>query len=433
MANTSISKSGPVDISALMNMLHTSSSSIPDICTNININPFCLRRPVIYPTLYDIEDKERLEARLGFGFGPASAGSPGYSTPKALLEAIKAETDWWVAAPNSICRIGDFRGYRHDAPQFVYSEGDISFDDDIDTHQFFQQAIIADANETLKWYDIYNPNQLPEGGAYPCLAVFGADGECIGWKTAASKWGSNPAPTLKWAISDGITLQENVEYTYLVCAATASRVSFTSTAPANVKFFPIPCRPHNVTQGKATYTTMIQGVKVRLTGVVGDTRIYANDSCLFLNASDYAGLESMTGANQRLNVGTSGLLALLVEIENTGAVSRDTTYIAINTAPSLAGASSREVPSIIAVNTNSDYGHIELGAELNLASSPITLAPHGKIRLALMLDSLLASVNGGTPKTLEQGLEGNVQLGFEWNAVASTNIYMNPNLLRVTT
>ena len=426
-----IPKDGPVSVRNVMDVLATDITSVVRLCSNAtkNINIFSTRRPIVHPSLGGLTDAERMAANLGFTMNQ-------YSTPAELYSALQAGTAWSAPFPDGTypgqpCRLGDFRGYDHDARPFVPAEGDIALDDGNPSHLFFGQRVIQSTDD-IGW------TQMAQvASAYPCLVIFNSKGALLGWKTAAKAWGEGGADIPLSVIDDAI-INKEVDYTYMLCCSGACKTSFMSTTAAR-KFFAIPSR--EPLYGSLRYSAQLADLQFKVGGLLGGTVIKADSNVVFTGADRYAGFALVDGSSEYLEVGFGGELAMLVDIVNeSDSVTRRLSSLAVTIGNNLLGSPSEAVPQVFPA-TKKGLSMIDgttavtLGAQRTLWTNPIEIGPGETVSVALYLPTLLTTRGFGTSAARPASpVKGSGQLGFKWGSTTSANVQSGHNvILRFTT
>ncbi|MBJ2188196.1 MAG: hypothetical protein JFR41_06185 [Muribaculaceae bacterium] len=426
-----IPKDGPVSVRNVMDVLATDITSVVRLCSNAtkNINIFSTRRPIVHPSLGGLTDAERMAANLGFTMNQ-------YSTPAELYSALQAGTAWSAPFPDGTypgqpCRLGDFRGYDHDARPFVPAEGDIALDDGNPSHLFFGQRVIQSTDD-IGW------TQMAQvASAYPCLVIFNSKGALLGWKTAAKAWGEGGADIPLSVIDDAI-INKEVDYTYMLCCSGACKTSFMSTTAAR-KFFAIPSR--EPLYGSLRYSAQLADLQFKVVGLLGGTVIKADSNVVFTGADRYAGFALVDGSSEYLEVGFGGELAMLVDIVNeSDSVTRRLSSLAVTIGNNLLGSPSEAVPQVFPA-TKKGLSMIDgttavtLGAQRTLWTNPIEIGPGETVSVALYLPTLLTTRGFGTSAARPASpVKGSGQLGFKWGSTTSANVQSGHNvILRFTT
>ena len=412
---------GPISVSAVQSVLGAADNSIASLCQSSNINLWALRRPIVSSKLYNITDSDRKSANYGFVIN-------GYSSALSLYNALNNGTAWKAILPNGTyptqpCRLGDFRGYAHNAKQFVSVPSAISLNDDMDSYLFFGSMLVT-PDDGLYWYQMSGIASY-----YPCVVLLNSDGTVKSWKTATKPFGAGAdyAITVK-AGAEGITFNTFVttKYTYMLCAASAMRSSFTATAPTTA-FKPIPASPNLI--GTMNYTKFIGHLKVTFLGVLGGTNasIFAeySDSATtrtfkFLDASLYAGMTTETGGTARVNVGSPAKIAMLVKIENTATSgTASATYRKLH-ATNTSNVDKSVVASVYNVDSVSTQLEISLGTRI----------PQGQAMQIPYGTSKHFVIYGGFNE-LETATEDEFTMLLEWKDKGYANVHITPNPLRV--
>ncbi len=426
-----IPKDGPVSVRNVMDVLATDITSVVRLCSNAtkNINIFSTRRPIVHPSLGGLTDAERMAANLGFTMNQ-------YSTPAELYSALQAGTAWSAPFPDGTypgqpCRLGDFRGYDHDARPFVPAEGDIALDDGNPSHLFFGQRVIQSTDD-IGW------TQMAQvASAYPCLVIFNSKGALLGWKTAAKAWGEGGAD-IPLSVIDDTIINKEVDYTYMLCCSGACKTSFMSTTAAR-KFFAIPSR--EPLYGSLRYSAQLADLQFKVVGLLGGTVIKADSNVVFTGAGRYAGFALADGSSEYLEVGFGGELAMLVDIVNESkSVTRRLSSLAVTIGNNLLGSPSEAVPQVFPA-TRKGLSMIDgttavtLGAQRTLWANPIEIGPGETVSVALYLPALLTTRGVGTSAARPASpVKGSGLLGFKWGSTTSTNVQSGHNvMLRFTT
>lgn len=425
-----IPKDGPVSVRNVMDVLATDITSVVRLCSNAtkNINIFSTRRPIVHPSLGGLTDAERMAANLGFTMNQ-------YNLPAELYSALQAGTAWSAPFPDGTypgqpCRLGDFRGYDHDARPFVPAEGDIALDDGNPSHLFFGQRVIQSTDD-IGW------TQMAQvASAYPCLVIFNSKGELAGWKTAAKAWGEGGAD-IPLSVNDDTIIRKEVDYTYMLCCSGACKTNFMSTTAAR-KFFAIPSR--EPLYGSLRYSALLADLQFKVVGLLGGTVIKGDSDVVFKGAGRYAGFESMGDSSEYLNVGITGELAMLVDIVNKSeSVTRRLSSLSVTIGNNLLGSPSEAVPQVFPATRNGfelidGTTGVTLGAQRTLWANPIEIGPGKTVSVALYLPALLTTRGLGTNSTPPKGAASATGLlGFKWGSTSSTNVQAVRNaLLRFT-
>lgn len=421
-----IPKDGPVSVRNVMDVLGTDITSVVRLCSNAtkNINIFSTRRPIVHPSLGGLTDVERMAANLGFTMNQ-------YSTPAELYSALQAGTAWSAPFPNGTypgqpCRLGDFRGYDHDARPFVPAEGDIALDDGNPSHLFFGQRVIQSTDD-IGW------TQMAQvASAYPCLVIFNSKGALLGWKTAAKTWGEGGAD-IPLSVIDDTIINKEVDYTYMLCCSGARKTLFMSSTAAR-KFFAIPSR--EPLYGSLRYSAQLADLQLDVVGLLGGTAIKGDSDVVFRGAGRYAGFDSVGGSSEYLEVGFGGELAMLVDIVNeSDSVTRRLTSLAVTIGNNLLGSPSEAVPQVFpATRTGLELTDgttwVTLGAQRTLWANPIEIGPGETVSVALYLPALLTTSGLGTPVAQPKDpISAAGQLGFKWGSTTSTNVQAVRNVM----
>lgn len=146
----------PVSIDDVKSVLGESSNDLATLCKSANINMFSRYKPVSYPKLFDVTDAERKS--IGHGISPASKASTSLSG--ALIKEV-AQLNWSYTKPSggssSPYRLGDFKGYYHDAVPVVQCVYDGGFSHAISNSNTFKIHFDIDPGEStynLQGYDL---------------------------------------------------------------------------------------------------------------------------------------------------------------------------------------------------------------------------------------------------------------------------------------
>lgn len=412
---------GPISVSAVQSVLGVTDNSIAALCQSSNINLWALRRPIVHTALYNLTDAQRKAANFGFSL-------PQFSLPTALLTALGDGSAWSAKLPNGTyptqpCRLGDFRGYAHNAKQFVEAPSVVSLNDDTDSYLFFSAMNVTPADGLL-WTQMFNLAAM-----YPCVVLFNEDGTVKSWKTADGTFSSltDHTVTVK-AGTEGITFNDlfTTKYRFMMCAASAKRTSFTASAPTTY-FRAIPANPALV--GVLNYTKYIGHLKVTFLGVLGGSSAakfaeYSDTATertfTFLDASLYAGMTTEDGGTARINVGSPAKIAMLVKIENTATSgTASSTYRKLH-ATNTSNVDKSVVASVYNVDSVSTQLEISLGTRIP-QGQPMQI-PHGTSKYFV--------IYGGFAE-LETAEQDEFTLELEWKDKGYANVHITPNPLRV--
>lgn len=431
MANsTTISKTGAVAVSDIQAVLGVTAPGIVALCSSAKINKWSLCKPMKHPTLHDITDAERKEGNFGFSFGSQIADQPGYSSLVSLKQAIEEGTAWKYLPPNGDraggapglwqpCRMGDWRGYDHEAKQFVKHPGDIGFNPDRREYIFLgEKSVLPVAG--LRWTDMSAIN-----GKYLCVAVLDMSSPTplVGYKTSGTAFGATePDVTLKVNTGDAdLTLTANKEYEYLLCACSVMKTSFMAVVSGNPRFFPIPAEPDLT--GILKYSPTIEYLKFSVVGVAGDQLVEGGMMMAFDDPKQYA-FATVDETPKYLGVGTAGRIALLIKVENTDTSAHETSSVSVLAAPTLAAESQQsEAPQIFAVEAESDSVPV-LGNEVD----KIAVGASSSAMFVLYCDTLLRTADSGSAVgSVPAGTSAFVTFTIGWNSAAqsmNTSIYV---------
>lgn len=432
MANpTTISKTGAVAVSDIQAVLGVTASGVVALCSSAKINKWSLCKPMKHRTLHDITDAQRKEGNFGFSFGQSDgAEGSGYSSPVSLKQAIEAGTAWAYIPPNGDyaggapglwqpCRLGDFRGYDHEAKQFVKHPGDIGFNPDSQEYIFLgEKSALPVAG--LRWTDMSAIN-----GKYLCVAVLDMSSQdpLVGYKTSGTAFGTTePDVTLKVNTGDAdLTLTANKEYEYLLCACSVMKTSFMAVVSGNPRFFPIPAEPDLT--GILKYSPTIEYLNFSVVGVAGDQLVEGGMMMAFDDPKQYA-FAKVGETPKYLSVGTAGRIALLIKVENTDTSAHETSSVSVLAQPTLMSASQQsEAPQIFAVEAESDTIPV-LGNEID----KITVGASSSAMFVIYCDTLLRTGDSGTAVgAITAGTSAFVTFTIAWNSAAqsmNTSIYV---------
>lgn len=416
MAHTSTSIYNEVSVSDVRAVLGESARSVIDLCRSSRINMWSLCKPVIHQTPHDITDAQRAEASYGFEI-------KSYNTPGELLDALTAGTAWRYARPDGRyagglrsawqpCRLRDFAGYDHAAEPFAVSPGDIALNPDKMSYKFFAAQTVSSG---LSWYDIG-----AYASSYPCVAVFDHTGALVGWKTASSMFapkmiveGEIPDRTVTLTVNRSgadLTLTPSARYTYLMCAASSRKTSFTGVASANTVFRPIPADP--ALTGALRYSTTIDYLAFSIAGVLGNTAVDNGSVCKFRDpvAANFIGPVGDTAAY--LGLGNSGYLVLLLRIDNSDTLPHSQTFVRVRASQTLAGGTNQtEVPEIYSVEQQAD-GSSRLTSHTMTA---VTIPAKSTAYYALSLPYLMRQgADGIAVAVLPEGAIGSPIITLNW-------------------
>lgn len=412
----------PISVSDVQAVLGVDTSSIVSLCSSPKINKWSLRKPVVHSTIAAITDDQLKEANFGFSFGN-NLGMP-YSTPEALLADLKENKGWAYNAPNGNyasgnanvwqpCRIGDFRGYNHYAKPFIVGPGPIALDAVSQSYTFFARLeVITD----LSWSTMKGVQ-----GRYPCVVVFNSQGTAVGWKTSASPYGSVGTKTVTIKVSGtgaDFTMQNNAQYTYMMCTASAPRTSFTGSYASNTNFLPIPADPNLYDILK--YTVNPTNISVKVVGLIAnDLVVNAGLTMPYVDPKPFMGpitvdADTEIGVVPYLGVGSSGRIGLIVEITNSGSTMASTSYIRVNATRTLNSTNSQtERPTIYLVNSlDTANGKVSLG---EYEQQQLYIPSGGMGRYVLYLPYLLAMNDSGVATTLSVGAKASPIITMTWN------------------
>lgn len=419
MAHTATHITAPVTISDVRAVLGLSTATgLLGLCRSSRINRWSLRKPVIASALHDLSDTQLAAASFGFTINT-------YPTPAELLAALAAGTAWDYTPPDGRysggiptawqpCRLGDWRGYNHAAEPFIVSPGDISFNPDRYTYRFFAAETVTAG---LSWRDMEAIAHY-----YPCVAVLDNTGATVGWKTASAPFGAKAiieggeaaARTVTLTANRSgadLTLRAGEQYTYIMCAASTRKTSFTAAADASTTFRPIPAEP--ALSGHLTYSQIIDYLTFTIAGVLGGTPVTGGSRYAFADpyARGYIGPIADTAAY--LGLGDSGQLALLVRIDNSDTVSHTTTYARVHASRTLvADTPAAEKPQIFLASAPDTDGL----RTLTSYTIPSINIPARSTAYYAMYCTYLMSINAdGIADRIPDGALASPIMTLEWN------------------
>lgn len=308
----------PVNVSDVRQVLNVAAKSFSALHQSTAINQYSPRKPIAHPqTFGPLTDAQVYECNCGFRIND-------YTTPKALLSALKAGTAWKYTPPRGYhggagreaepWRLGDFAGYEHACRPWMNGDGTIELTATANKYTFSFGAEVITPVHVLQWRKCASLCEC-----YPCVCVFDADGDLVAYKTSDKKLGEvDSAVTIAIGTDVRLPVGTNKDYTYLKCICTTKATTATAIFTGDTRFRGVPMdnEPYGVMKFSATTKIYIHLVGVR------HSVIAEGDDTLFISASPYTGVVEDGSAPMYFGVGNNGQLALMFEIEN----STDTPY-----------------------------------------------------------------------------------------------------------
>lgn len=308
----------PVNVSDVRRVLNVAAKSFSALSQSTAINQYSPRKPIAHPqTFGPLSDAQVFERNCGFRIYD-------YTTPKALMSALKAGAAWKYTPPRGYhgsavresepWRLGDFAGYEHACRPWMNGDGDIELTATANAHNFSYGGDVVTPVHVLPWRQCASLREC-----YPCLCVFDADGDLVAYKTSDKKLGENDSVVmLKIGTDVRPPIGTDKTYTYMKCVCTTKATTATAIFTGDTRFRGVPMddAPYGDIHYSATTRIYITLVGVR------HSVISEGDSTPFMSAAPYSGVVSEDTAPKYFGVGSDGQLALMFEIEN----ATDTTY-----------------------------------------------------------------------------------------------------------
>lgn len=387
----------PISVSKLQLTLGTTASDVVALCRSAKINIWSLCKPVVHSTIADITDGQRAEANYGFEINS-------YATPAALIQALNLSTAWRYVRPSGDyadgdsslwqpCRLGDFRGYNHDAPPFLQSPGDISLNPDRSNYSFFGTYAISTG--TIAWNKMRLLADL-----YPCLVVLRSDSSIsggyrmIGWKSADRTFGEGGGMITLYG--DGgpdsdTALAINTDYVYLLCGSTRKQNYLKGTVSLG-HVTALPALP--ALTGKIRRSDTIDYLNLTVIGIVS-AALEANKTFTFTDPSEYSGIAMAGSQGASLDASPDGHIGMLIRIDNTDTEEHVATQLVVRASQTLSSDSATLLNStIFAVGMSATMGSTTR-APLKDTLSEVRIPAAGSIIVALYAPALLFRTASG--------------------------------------
>jgi len=393
-----IPEKGPVSVSTVKRELGATTNSVAELCRHQRINQWSLCKPVAHATVGDITDAQRAEADYGFVLNS-------YAAPYELRQALLGGTAWRYAPPSGDyaggdsarwqpCRLGDFRGYRHDAEPFLKGRQSISLNPDKTHHTFFAEYSLGTG--TLSWKNMHTI-----ADKYPCLVILRPDSSYTGgfrvhgWKSAAKKFADGGGTIDLYADggTDGDTaLAMNIDYTYLLCASIRQQLRFDGSISLG-RITALPGDP--ALTGIVRRSNKIDYLSTTILGIVSTTPTTGN-RLIFTDPSEYSGLSMIDGEPKSLDVSPDGHIAILVRIDNTDQEAHSATQLKLHASQTLSSTSEVSLnATVFAVSGALGTGKT-WSAVMQSQLSEVIVPANSSVTVALYAPSLMyRTVSGG--------------------------------------
>lgn len=308
----------PVNVSDVRQVLNVAVKTFSALHQHTAINKYSPRKPIAHPqTFGPLTDAQIYESDSGFVVNS-------YTTPKALLSALKAGTAWKYTPPTGFrgntvrpaqpWRLGDFADYEHACRQWMNGDGTIELTATANKYTFSFGAEVITPIHVLNWR-----NNASYRECYPCVCVFDAECDLVAYKTSDKKLGEvDSAVTIAIGTDVRLPVGTNKDYTYMKCVCTTKATTATAIFTGDTRFRGVPMDDAPFGDMKFSATTKIY---IHLVGVRHSV-IAEGDDSLFMSAAPYTGVIEDGSAPMYFGVSNNGQLALMFEIEN----STDTPY-----------------------------------------------------------------------------------------------------------
>lgn len=374
-------------ITQAANLLGENTHSLKALCTSSKINKWSVRKPIAHSKVADLTDAEVLAADAGMVYGEYII-SP-YRSATALLADAKSGTQWTYtpptgAYPGQPWRLGDFRGYVHQAGPWMTAQldGDITFDELSRTVRFTFGATDSiqgdDTTGALSWRQCATWRDC-----YPCVCIFNSAGDLYTYITGEQTIGIAAADLSLTFGTGGITLVKNAKYTYVKCACTVKHTTMAATPDGTPTFAAIPCQ--GTPYGKLVYSEAVVSLTATITGLATGSAA----PTAWATPTDYTGIVGIGEEPARYPL-SAGTLWLRVVLDSTQS---NTDYI-VNAITAIASATLAG-----AYNATGAATLYSVAADGTLTAKPsggITVPARTRKTLALALGYLMGTTPTGT-------------------------------------
>lgn len=277
-----------VTISEVASALGTTSKSLTTLCKSDAINQWSKNKPIAYNTLYPITQSQRQEKNWGL------TGNSAHTAPNMILlvdaaNGVGVEYAKPTGKLNSPCRLGDFRGYYHQAMnpcESHFSSNTTAFTSS--SWDSFAPKLIADVGNENQIYlkDIYGKviddngeevKELNYGVAIMLTSTTAVTNSSVKWSVGGIPWNESTWKNTfnnKWC------------YVYeFLTNMPSGRTSATDLTQISDVFLPLPqCRSKVYFQTSSTTGGTSQefslGAKFnsKLTSVLGTITVSSKDT-----------------------------------------------------------------------------------------------------------------------------------------------------------